>query len=148
MFTRWSDIDRAFLGLDEFRRRFDRLFDEYTTRRSWAPVPNGGWSAFDLYDNGESIIIHGDVPGMTEKDFTIGLNQHVLTITGELKADVPEGYSVHRKERATKRFSRSFGIPCDVNADKAVATVKHGVLTVMLPKAETARPKQIAVSNG
>jgi HSP20 family protein len=98
-----------------------------------------------LYDVGNSLVVKADLPGMTEKDVTISLNQDVLTLGGERKADVPEGFAVHRQERAPIRFSRTFTLPTKVDAERAAAVLKNGVLTLTLPKVPEAQPRRITV---
>ena len=83
---------------------------------------------------------------MTEKELQISLNQDVLTLSGERKPDAVEGYTVHRKERPSVRFSRSFSLPCKVDPEKTSAVLKNGVLTLALNKAAEAQPRQIAVT--
>lgn len=147
MLTRWSDLDRAFSVMDELQRRMNRLFEEYDWGR-WPGFPGlttGTWPAVNLYDAGDDLVIRAQVPGMSEKDIQISGNQEVLTLSGERRVEVPEGYSVHRQERGTVKFSRSFTFPCRVNLEKATATVKDGLLTIKLAKAAEAKPRQIAV---
>jgi len=157
MLTRFSDIDRTFAAMDQLRRRMDRFFEEYEpasrrdalranladeTERLWA---RGRWPRLTLADAGASLVFKAEVPGLTEKDLQLSIHQDVLTMSGERKQDVPEGYFVHRQERAPLKFARSFTLPCKVDPDKSTATLKDGVLTVTLTKAPEAQPRQIAV---
>jgi HSP20 family protein len=104
-----------------------------------------GWPLVSLHDEGEALALYAEVPGLSEKDIDLNLNQNVLSISGERKVEAPEGYSVHRRERGSVRFSRSFSLPCPIDPEKASATVKDGILTVRLEKAPEARPRQITV---
>lgn len=147
MLTRWSDLDRTFSMMDELQRRMNRLFNEYDVAR-WPAIGRltaESWPPVNLYDTGEQLMIRALVPGLTEKQIQITGNQEVLTISGERKVELPEGYSVHRQERGSVRFSRSFTLPCKVDLEKASATVKDGLLTITLAKAAEARPRQITV---
>lgn len=156
MLTRFSDIDRTFAVMDQFRRRMDRLFDEYEPARSrdarrasstdeaerlWSRR----WPQLSLTDGGSSLVLKAEVPGLSEKDVQLSIHQDVLTLSGERKSDGPEGYYVHRQERAPVKFARSFALPCKVDPEKSSATLKDGVLTVTLSKAPEAQPRQIAV---
>jgi len=147
MLTRWSDLDRAFSVMDELQRRMNRLFDEIDGERwpSFAGLTTATWPAVNLYDSGDDLVIKAQVPGLSEKQIQITGNQEVLTLSGERKVQVPEGYSVHRQERGSLKFSRSFTFPCKVNLERATAVVKDGLLTVTLPKAAEAKPRQISV---
>lgn len=152
MLTRWSDFDRAALLMDELRRRMDRVFDDLDGWHAPRALDadrflgvGAAWPRMNLLDAGSTLVLQADVPGMTEKDLRLSINQDVVTLEGERKADAPEGYSVHRKERAQARFSRSFTLPCKVDAERTTAAIKDGVLTVRLAKAPEAQPRQIAV---
>jgi len=157
MLTRFSDIDRTFAVMDQLRRRMDRLFDEYEPARQRDAVrPNlsdeaerlwtrGRWPQLVLSDAGSSLLVKAEVPGLTEKDLQLSIHQDVLTMSGERKQSAPEGYHVHRQERAPLKFARSFTLPCKIDPEKATATLKDGVLTLTLPKGPEAQPRQIAV---
>jgi HSP20 family protein len=151
MWTRWSDLDRLFGWeeydrslslLDQFRRATNRLFEEAPVRGALRAT----WPATNLYDGGDTLVLTAEVPGLTEKDIEVQLNRDTLTLTGERRTEAPQGYSVHRRERLPLRFSRSFTLPCRVNAEKASAVVQNGVLTITLAKAPEAQPRQITVS--
>jgi len=149
MFTRFGDGGSDFALLDEFRRRMDRVWDELDT--SWtgssnARVPSSSaWPRLNLYDEGPNLVLKADVPGLSEKDVQVTLNESGLSISGQRKVVPPEGYSAHRQERPSFAFSRSLTLPCKVNPEQTQASVKNGVLTVTLAKAPEAQPRQIAV---
>ena len=156
MLNRFVDFDRTFAVMDELRRRLDRTVEEYeaparadlraefdrATKYSYGQGPR-----IHLFDTGKAFVVKADLPGMTEKDVQISLNHDVLTLAGERKQDAPEGYTVHRKERASNRFSRTFTLPSKVDPEKTTAVLKNGVLTLTLSKAAEAQPRQIAVSS-
>ena len=151
MLTRFSDIDRSFAVMDQLRRRMDRLLEEYEPARANAadePERLWGrarWPRLSLADAGESLVLKAELPGLTEKDLQLSIQKDVLTMSGERKPDAPEGYLVHRQERAPLKFARSFTLPCKVDPEKSAATLKDGVLTLTLAKAPEAQPRQITV---
>ena len=147
MLNRWSDFDRNFTMVDELRRRMDRLFEEYDRAHTGEaePTSRAVWPRLCVFDGGADIVLKAEVPGLTEKDLTISVNQDVLTLSGERRAEVPEGYSVHRQERAPIRFSRSVTLPTKVDSEKTAAALKNGVLTITLAKAPEAQPRQIPI---
>jgi HSP20 family protein len=145
MATRWSDLDRAWTWMDDFRRQVDRLFDEYDAPAARGAEAGGPWPRAGLWDTGSGLLLVAEVPGLADKDVKVTVNQDVLTIEGERRAEAPQGYSVHRRERGAVTFARSVAFPCRVDVEKATATVKDGVLMVTLPKAAEAQPRQIAV---
>ncbi len=140
-----EDYDRTFGALDDFRRRMDRLFEGFDSR--WGAGEGFGvvWPRAELRDTGAELVLEAEVPGLTEKDVQLTVTQDTLGLAGERKLDVPEGYSVHRRERGQQRCARSFALPTRVDVDHVMATVKNGILTVTLPKSADARPRQIAV---
>ena len=147
MLTRWSNLDRTFAALDDFRRRMDRLFydfDQATGEDRWL---TGGstWPRMGVHDDGNRLLVYAEVPGLSDKDLQLSLNRNVLTVSGERSVEIPEGYAAHRRERGAYRFSRSFSLPCAVDPEKTTATAKDGVLTVALEKAPEAKPRQITV---
>jgi len=155
MLNYYSDFDRTFAAMDELRRRMDRMFEEVeppprAQLRGDFEQPPGyvGGPRFHLFDVGKALVVKADLPGLAEKDLQISLNQDVLTLSGERKPDAHEGYTVHRKERASLRFSRSFTLPSKVDPEKTTAALKHGVLTLTLSKAPEAQPRQITVTTG
>jgi HSP20 family protein len=107
----------------------------------------GNWSpVVDIYDKGGEVVIHAELPGMKKEDIDIRVENNVLTIRGkkERKEEVKEdGY--FRSERAYGAFSRSFSLPTSVDVKKIAAEYKDGVLTLSLPKADEAKPRQIEV---
>ena len=150
MLTRWSDFDTAFTIMDELRKRMDRVWDDYEVGRTESPygaaVGRGAsWPRLNLFDTGTSFVIHAEVPGLEDKDVQLTVNQDVVTLKGERKADGPEGYSVHRQERGPVRFARSFTLPARVDSERTTAQLKNGVLSINLPKVAEAQPRQIAV---
>jgi HSP20 family protein len=154
MLSPWYDYRRTFALMDDFRRRIDRLFADLEA--DWrSPFdesddvyssPLRGWPRIALSDAGDSLVVRAEVPGLSEKDITIKLNQNVLSLAGTRRSDVPEGYVVHRKERPSVEFSRSFTLPCKVDPDNTTASIKDGILTVTMRKAPEAQPRQITVS--
>ena len=150
MFFRWNDFDRSFAALDDFRQRMDRLMYDYSRLSEedhWLDTGTA-WPRMMLKDEGHQLRIYAEVPGLSDKDLQLSLNHNVLTIAGERRADIPEGYSVHRQERGSYNFSRSFSLPCAIDPEKASATAKDGVLMVSLEKAAEAKPRQITVKAG
>lgn len=147
MLTRFDDLDRTFAMMDHLRRRMDRLFDDEPRRgaeeaeRMWS----GRFPRVNFTENAASLVLEADLPGLSDKDVQLTIHQDVLALSGERRSDVPQGYVVHRQERAPVKFTRSFTLPCKVDPEKSTATIKNGVLTVTLAKAAEAKPRQIAV---
>lgn len=142
MWFRWDDFDQGFRLRDDFRRRIERVFDEYDTERNTART----WPVVSLADKGTALELRADLPGLSEKDVQITVNSETLTLTGERKVEVTEGYRLHRQERVPYRFARSYTLPSKIDPEKVAARMKDGVLTVTLEKAAESRPRAITVA--
>ena len=130
-------------------RRLNALLDEALT--GW-PVGNGvstaAWlPSVDVFEDKESLKIVAELPGLKPEDVKITLENSTLTLRGEKKQVAEEKTErVHRYERSYGSFERSFSLPNTVDAEKVAAAFENGVLTVTLPKAEKAKPREIAVA--
>ena len=106
-----------------------------------------GWTpAVDVFEDTEGLTFKFDLPEVEGKDVDVRLEEGTLTIRGERKLekeDRREGY--HRIERAYGTFARSFTLPATLDADKAVAEHKNGVLRLFVPRRAEAKPKSISV---
>jgi HSP20 family protein len=137
-----------FRQLSSLRQEIDRLFDEPLASAN-APQSfwlGGGWPSVDVQEDRDNVVVTVEVPGMKKEDIDVSLHDGVLSISGERTVDAKyEVAEAHRTERFSGRFQRSFALPVLVNTDKANAAYQDGVLTITLPKAEEAKPKQITV---
>lgn len=130
----WPNFGR----LANLQDELDRLFE--TPLRAWAP-------SLDVYEDKEGYTIHAEIPGMKREEIEVSIQDGTLIISGERKSEpVGENTEVHRQERYFGKFSRALTLPTAVAGDKVKANYKDGVLTIVLPKAEEAKPKQIIVS--
>lgn len=142
METRSSDIDMAFATMDELRRRIDQLFGDIDAGRS-SPPPL--WPRLRVVDTGSALVVKAEVPGLSDKDVTLTIDQDVLTLRGEREPDAPEEYVAQRQERPPSRFARSVTLPCRIDPEETSASIANGVLTITLTKATEAQPRQISV---
>ena len=102
----------------------------------------------DIYERDDVLVLVADMPGVDENSVAINVDRRVLTIAGRV---TPEQVADHRPayaEYETGDFERSFTLAEEVDVDKIEATVKNGVLSLVLPKSEAAKPKKIAVKAG
>jgi len=101
----------------------------------------------DILESKDSYIIRAELPGMRKEDLKTEVNEGVLTLGGERKFEEPaNGVEYHRVERVAGKFSRSFYLPQTVKQDSIKATYRDGILEIQVPKAEEAKPRQIAIS--
>ncbi len=100
----------------------------------------------DLYEEADQLVAVVDLPGVSKDNVKITLKDEVLTITAERQEPKrPEGSTLYRNERVWGTFQRSLYIPTAVKADGVHAAYRDGVLTVTMPKAEEAKPRQITI---
>jgi len=91
------------------------------------------------------VVIRAELPGVKPEDFKVTVEGRRLTLTGERKPEGPEA-NYHRRERPIGKFSRVFQLPEDLDVDHAEAKLTNGVLTLRLPRAASARARQITVA--
>ena len=136
----WSVGLRDF---DDMRRDMDRLFSAWTGLA--APRNVGLFPAMNVSEDGDAVYVRAEMPGVKAEDLDLSIEKDTLTIAGERRSDDGEGVSFHRREREWGAFRRSFTLPTPVESDNVKANYTDGILTVTLPKAAEARPRQITV---
>lgn len=135
----------------EINRAFDdmwRSFDAPITQ--WSREGAGfGWPNVELYENDKDLTLTAEIPGMSEKDLEIMLEDDALVLRGERKSERSDSERQFT-ERYYGRFERRIPLPVEVVADKVEAKVKDGMLNVTMPKTAGAKPhaRRIAVQQG
>ena len=139
--------ERTFRGFDKITEQFDRLLSRYprfdveenlTVADFVPPV--------DIHETEKEFLVQAEIPEVKKDDVKITIEDGVLTIQGERRAEKEEkGKRFHRMERVYGTFLRSFSLPTEVEESKALAEFKDGMLTLHLPKSERAKPKTIEV---
>jgi HSP20 family protein len=149
---RWEPVREINTIQSEMNRLFNTLFESPgqsgngttggSSLRRWIP-------AMDLVETDDDFVLRADLPGLSEQDVNIELEDNVLTISGERKAEHEErkeGY--YRVERSSGTFSRSLTLPEGVDPDAVRASFDRGVLEVRVPKPEAKKPRKVAISVG
>jgi HSP20 family protein len=129
-----------FQGFRFFEDAVTRLMSEPRTGRPWSP-------AVDILETEDAITLKADLPDINTEDVDIRVENGTMTLKGLrkfVKDENVKGY--HRIERSYGEFVRTFALPQSVEPDKVAAEYKNGVLTITLPKKETAKPRQIKVA--
>jgi len=142
--VRWEPLRELSSLQSEMNRLFNTAFD--------APgAGNGGarrWTpAMDLVETDDDFVLRADLPGMDESDVTIELEDNLLTVSGERKAEhesKQEGF--YRLERAFGSFSRSLTLPKGIDPEAVTAGFENGVLEVRVPKPEQRKPRKITIA--
>ena len=151
---RWQPSSPSSISVlhDEFDRWIDRVFGQefFAPASAQSPQSSGGPSAFappvNVVDRGDAIEVTAEIPGMEPDDIKLTCENEVLLITGEKKHEAKtEKDNVYRYECRYGSFRRAVELPSEVNAEKAEASFKNGVLFVKLPKVEIAKPKVVKI---
>ncbi len=146
---RWEPIGELHSIQNEMNRLFNTVFEAPpqgnrpdSMQRRWMP-------AMDLVETADAFVLRADLPGLSDDDVEISLEDNVLTISGERKTkheEYSEGY--YRIERGSGAFSRSLTLPEGVDASAVRASFDRGVLEVRIPKPEQRKPRKVAISLG
>ncbi|MFH1217410.1 MAG: Hsp20/alpha crystallin family protein [Pseudomonadota bacterium] len=145
MFRKLNDIDKIFGTMDFFKNQMNRFFEDFENNKGNF-TQSGGWPRTNFFDDGDIINVYSEISGINENDINIKLHNNLLTLSGERKPSLPEGYAVLRQERLYTPFSRSFTLSAEIDPEKTSATLKNGILTVKLVKAQPINPKKISVT--
>jgi HSP20 family protein len=134
------------------KNQWGRLLDDVLDMRPGFDLQGlgTGWVPLvDVEENQDEYRFYVEMPGMKQEDIKISLVENILTISGDKKPQYDfEKRNFHRLERAYGSFQRSFSLPHLIRADKIKATVKDGILEVVVPKSEESKPREIAVTAG
>jgi HSP20 family protein len=145
---RWEPAREISSLQQEVNRLFNTFFDAPA-----ATAGNGGarrWvPAMDLVETDDHFVLRADLPGLSESDVDLSLEENVLTLKGERKVEhEARGEGFYRVERATGAFSRSLTLPEGVDGDAITATFDKGVLEVRIPKPEQRKPRKLQITVG
>ena len=149
--VRWEPVRELSSLQNEMNRLFNAFFD--------TPSPTGGnggtgtvrrWlPAMDLVETDEHFVLRADLPGLSQADVQIELEDNVLTVSGERKAEHEEKREgFYRMERSFGNFRRALTLPEGVDADAITAGFDKGVLEVRIPKPEARKPRKVAIQVG
>ncbi len=104
---------------------------------------------FEMKETDDAFVIRGDLPGVREEDIEISCAGQACTVTGKREEEEhKEGERYFRYERSYGSFTRSFALPDTADVDNASAKLEDGVLTVTMPKRESAKARKISLSKG
>ncbi len=142
--VRWD----PFTEMDSLQRSINRLFDDAgSTRKQRGESADAVWAPpVNTFEDKDAFLLSLDLPGLTQNDIKINLDNNTLTISGSRKLEhegKKENYQ--RIECVFGTFGRSFTLPATVAAEKIEANMENGVLKVRLPKREESKPRQIEI---
>jgi HSP20 family protein len=133
----------------EVNRLFDRFFDDFDLEpSSWRSDLESFHPRVDVSEADDEIEIRAELPGVDEKDIEVSVSNDAVTLKGEKREEKEEKHrDYYRREQSYGSFHRVIPLGGDVDADKAEASFKHGVLKVTLPKSARAQKKKITVES-
>jgi len=137
----------------QFRDEMDRLVSNFFGPQTnggnapsrWGVAP-AGFPALNVWEDGDTLYVEAELPGVKSEDIDVSVVGSDLTIRGHRNAQTAEGVAYHRQERAIGEFARVLRMPAEVDSAKVEASLSNGVLLLKLPKAEAAKPKKIKVA--
>ena len=128
----------------ELQREMGRLFENLDPNHSRRRA--NGYPPLNVYDAGDRYILSVQLPGMAPADIDLTITGETLTLRGERKrSEGVKEESYRRQERPMGRWSRTISLPERVESSQVDASFADGILTVSIPKAESAKPRQIMV---
>ena len=147
--VRWEPMRELSSLQSEMNRLFNTVFDTPTTGANGSPALRRWMPAMDLVETGDHFVLRADLPGMSEADIKLEVEDGVLVLSGERKDEhetKKEGF--HRVERAFGTFSRSLTLPKGIDPEAVTASFDRGVLEVRIPKPEERKPRRISIGVG
>jgi HSP20 family protein len=142
---------RPFENFQTLRRLnsvLDEAFSNWPFQQESGSITSSWYPACDVFEDKDAVKIVAELPGVQPEDVKLSLENNLLTIRGEKKQEAEErSERVHRYERSYGTFERAFVLPSTVDGDKISAQYQNGILTILVPKAERARPREIPVQS-
>lgn len=144
----WLDpLDRMRDEMHSLLQRWSMPWRHEEDSLGWVPsMFFAGGPPIDIDENDDAVVVQAELPGLAEGDFTVEVAAERLILRGEKRREAEEHrHGYYHAERSYGAFARTIPLPCEVDADKATATYKNGVLRVTLPKTAQAKAKRITV---
>ena len=133
--------------LNAFQNEVDRLFETPPFFGASGTNSHGFSPALDVYQDKDNVVVHAELPGMKKEEISLSLREGSLTLSGERRHEkAHDEKSRVRNERFFGRFERTITLPVQVDGTTVTAAYENGILTVTLPKAEAAKPRQIEIA--
>jgi HSP20 family protein len=131
------------------QREMEQVFNQFLDPMQMnmnTMTPNMMSPAMDIRESDDAYLVSIDVPGMSQEDIKIEVDNHQLRVFGERKEERTEGDKTARSERYFGWFERVVTLPSQVHDEKIEAVMKNGVLHIAVPKVAAAQPKKISIS--
>jgi HSP20 family protein len=133
-----------FAALESLQRAMDGVMgsDWFGSRTSGS----GAYPLVNVFNDGEDYVVVAELPGVKKEDLDIQVLGDRLRIQGKKTIAYDENASVHRRERSAGLFDRTLTLPADIDAARVAADYRDGLLTLRLPRAESAKPRTVAIN--
>ncbi len=132
--------------LDRIVRDLGRLVESPRLSRI-SDISAGVYPLVNVSQDSENFYVRSEIPGVKLEDLDVSIMGRSVTISGERRVEIEDPkVSYHRRERQGGKFRRQITLPTDLDADKIRAQYKHGILMLVLPKADNAKPKKVSIS--
>ena len=135
----------SWAAVDRLQRDMMQAFDRLGTARG--PSRGSPFPPVNLYETTQGYVLTAEIPGVKTEDLEVSVEGERVTIGGKRAVEYPsdDSSSLHRRERQTGSFRRTFTLPEPADPEKTEAICRHGVLMVRIPKAESVQPRRISV---
>jgi HSP20 family protein len=107
---------------------------------------SGAFPLINVFNDSDDFVVVAELPGVKKEDLDIQVRGDMVRIRGKKTVSYDENASVHRRERAAGEFDRTVTLPDQIDADKVAAEHRDGVLTLRLPRAESAKPRTVTIN--
>lgn len=132
-------------ALDQLRRGMDSVLERWGS----PPLRQAGvFPPVNIYETPDAYVLTAELPGLRSDEIDVSVEANRVTLCGERKIEYPAEAGRHRLERQAGFFRRAVELPVEVDADKAEAGYRNGVLTLRIPKAPQHQPRRISVHTG
>ena len=143
---RWRDPMDPFSDLGNLRSAIDQVFGDFMGRTGGAQSYAGVFPPLNITEGDDNLFVRAELPGVDPKEIDISATSDALTLRGERKVTpVSADVNYHQRERGFGTFRRVINLPTRINTDTIHASYNNGILTLVLPKAAEAKPKQIEI---
>ena len=131
------------------RQVMDRLFEDAVVAPRQGRSSDWGGPALDVYEEGDNLVVKAQLPGLQPDGIEVHVERGVLTISGRTAAEPePQGRNYLVREQRSGQFSRSLQLPASYTADPSEASYEQGILRLVFPKSEQAKPRRIQLNTG
>jgi len=142
-------LDRwfPFFDVDKTLEEIDRMFGTAGLPLGLRSVPRGTFPAVNLYDQGNTVVLTAEIPGVKTEDLDLMVLNDSVTLKGQRTDEVKENDQFHRKERPTGSFTRTLSLQNPVDPDSVKAEYRNGILKVTMEKSEEVKAKKIEIKS-